>query len=60
MKDEKDKISRLYHGETAKLTKREYMSIKQILDEICRKTQIEKLDYVIDPITKHLLSWLHY
>ena len=60
MKVEKDKISRPYLGETAKLTKREYTSIEQILDEIRRKTELEKLDYVIDPITNHLSLWLHY
>ena len=60
MKVEKDKISRPYLGETAKLTKGEYTSIDQILDEIRRKTELEKLDYVIDPITKHLSLWLHY
>ena len=54
MKVEKDKFSRPYLGETAKLTKGEYASIEQILDEIRRKTELEKLDYVIDPITKHL------
>ena len=54
MKVEKDKISRPYLGETAKITKGEYTSIDQILDEICRKTELEKLGYVIDPITKHL------
>ena len=51
MKVEKDKISRAYLRETAKITKGEYTSIKQILDEVCRKIEIEKLDYVIDPIT---------
>ena len=51
MKVEKDKISRTYLRETAKITKGEYTSIKQILDEVCRKIEIEKLDYVIDPIT---------
>ena len=30
------------------------MSIEQILDEIRRKTELEKLDYVKDPLTKHL------
>ena len=60
MKVEKDKISRLYLGETAKLTKGEYTSVEQILDEIRRKTELEKLDYVIDPITKYLSLWLHY
>ena len=60
MKVEKDKISRPYPGETAKLTKVEYTSIEQILDEIRRKTKLEKLDYVIDPISKHLSLWLHY
>ena len=60
MKVEKDKISRPYLGETAKLTEGEYTSIEQILDEIRRKTELEKLDYVIDPITKHLSLWLHY
>ena len=60
MKVEKDKISRPYLGEKAKLTKGEYTSIEQILDEIRRKTELEKLDYAIDPITKHLSLWLHY
>ena len=60
MKVEKNKISRPYHGETAKLTKGEYTSIKQILDEIRRKTELEKLDCVTDPITKHLSLWLYY
>ena len=60
MKVEKDKISRPYFGETAKITTGEYTSIDQILDEIRRKTELEKLDYVIDPITKHLSFWLHY
>ena len=60
MKVEKDKISRPYLGETAKLTKGDYTSIEQILDEIRRKTELEKLDYVKDPITKHLSLWLHY
>ena len=60
MKVEKDKISRPYLGETKKTTKGEYTSIDQILDEIRRKTELEKLDYVIDPITKHLSLWLHY
>ena len=58
MKVEKDKISRPYLTETAKLTKGEYTSIEQILDEIRRKTELEKLDYVIYPITKHLSFWL--
>ena len=44
MKVEKDKISRPYPGKTAKLTKGEYTSIEQILDEIRRKTELEKLD----------------
>ena len=60
MKVEKDKIARPYHGETAKITKGEYTSIDQILDEIRRKTELKKLDYVIDPITKHLSLWLHF
>ena len=60
MEVEKDKISRPYLGDTAKITKGEYTSIDQILDEIRRKTELEKLDYVIDPITKHLSLWLHY
>ena len=60
IKVEKDKISRPYLGETAKLTKGESTSIEQILDEIRRKTELEKLDYVKDPITKHLSLWLHY
>ena len=60
MKVEKDKISSPYPGEIAKLTKGEYTTIEQILDEIRRKTELEKLDYVIDPITKHLSLWLHY
>ena len=60
MKVEKDKISRPYLGETAKLTKGEYTSIEQILDDIRRKTKLEKLDYVIDPIIKNLSLWLHY
>ena len=59
-KVEKDTISRPHLGETVKITKGEYTSIKQILDEIRRKTELEKLDYVIDPITKHLSLWLHY
>ena len=60
MKVEKDKISRPYLGKTAKITKGNYTSIDQILDETRRKTELEKLDYVIDPITKHLSLWLHY
>ena len=44
MKVEKDKISGPYLGETAKLTKGEYTSIGQILDEIRRKAELEKLD----------------
>ena len=60
MKLEKDKISRPHLGETAKLTKGEYTSIEQIMDEIRRKTELEKLDYVTDPITKHLSLWRHY
>ena len=39
MKNEKDKISRPYFGETAKLTKGEYTSFEQILDEISLKTE---------------------
>ena len=53
MKNEKDKISRLYRGETSKITKGEYTNIAQILHEVLRKTELEKMDYVIDPITKH-------
>ena len=34
MKVDKDKISRPYLGETAKMTKEEYKSIEQILNEI--------------------------
>ena len=60
LKFEKDKISRPYLGETAKPTKGEYTSMKQILDEIRLKTEQEKLDYVIDPITKRLSIWLPY
>ena len=60
MQVEKDKISRPYLGESAKLTKGEYTSAEQILDQIRLKTELEKLDHVIDPITKHLLLWLHY
>ena len=60
IKIEKDKISRPYLGETTNLTKGEYKSIEQILDEIRRKTELEKLDYVTDPITKHLSLWLQY
>ena len=60
MKVEKDNISRPYLGEIAKLIKREYTSIEQILDEIRLKTELEKLGYVIDLITKHLSLWLHY
>ena len=60
MKVEKDKISRLHLGETAKLTKGEYTSIEQILDEIRLKTDLEKLDYVIDPTNKQLSLWLQY
>ena len=52
--------SRPYLGETVKLTKGEYTSKKKILDEIRLKTELEKLDFVIDPITKHLSLWLHY
>ena len=44
MKVEKDKIARLYLGETKKLTKGEYTSNEQILDEIRQKTELEKLD----------------
>ena len=58
MKVEKDKIFSPYLGKTAKLTKGEYTSIEQILDEICPETELEKLDYVIDPTTKHLSLWL--
>ena len=43
MKVEKDKISRPYLGETAKLTKGEYTSIDQILDEIRRKDRIREI-----------------
>ena len=43
-----------------KLTQGDYTSIEQILDVILRKTELEKLDYVIDPITKHFSLWLHY
>ena len=46
--------SRPYLGETVNLTKGEYTSIEQILDEIGLKTELEKMDFVIDPITKHL------
>ena len=53
-------MSRPYLGETAKLTKGEHTSIEQILNEIRRKTKLEKLDYVINPITKHLSLWLLY
>ena len=60
MKVEKDKISRLHLGKTAKLTKGEYTSIEQILDEIRLKTDLEKLDYVIDPTNKQLSLWLQY
>ena len=60
MKVEKDKIARPYSGITVKITKGEYTSIEQIPDEIRRKTELEKLDYVIDPITKHLSLWLHH
>ena len=56
MKVEKNKISRTYLGEIAKLTEGEYTSIKQILDEIRLKTELEKLDYIKDPITKHLFN----
>ena len=52
--------SRPYLGETVKLTKGEYTSKKKILNEIRLKTELEKLDFVIDPITKHLSLWLHY
>ena len=52
--------SRPYLGETVNLTKGEYTSIEQILDEIGLKTELEKMDFVIDPITKHLSLWLHY
>ena len=44
MKNEKDKISRRYHGETSKKTKGEHTNIGQIKDEIRRKTELEKLD----------------
>ena len=60
LKVEKDKIARPYLGETAKLTRGEYTSNERILDEIRQKTELEQLDYVIDPITKHLSLWLHY
>ena len=60
MKVEKDKIARPYSGITVKITKGEYTSIEQIPDEIRRNTELEKLDYVIDPITKHLSLWLHH
>ena len=42
-KVEKDTISRPHVGETVKITKGEYTSIKQILDEIRRNTELEKL-----------------
>ena len=60
MNVERDKISRPYLGETANLTKGEYTSIEKKLDEIRQKTELERLDYVIDPKTKHHSSWLHY
>ena len=60
MKNEKNKISRRYLGETSKITKGEYRNIAQILHEVLRKTELEKMDYVIDPITKHFSKWLHY
>ena len=52
MKIEKEKISRPYLRETAKITKKEYTRIEKIVDEIRLKAELEKLDYVIDPITK--------
>ena len=60
MKNEKDKISRRYRGETSKTTNRDYTNIAQILHEVLRKTELEKFDYVIDPIIKHFSKWLHY
>ena len=32
------------------------MRIEQILDEIRRKTELEKLDYVIDPTTSLVMA----
>ena len=60
MKVKKDKISRPYLGKTAKLTKREYTSIEQILDEIRRKTDLLRNPISLILTTKHLFLWLHY
>ena len=57
MKTEKNKISTF---EKKNLTRGEYTSIEQILDENLLKTELEKTDYVIDPITKHHSLWLPY
>ena len=50
----KDKITRPYLRESAKLTKGEHTSVEQILDEIRLKTELKRMNYLIDPITKHL------
>ena len=63
MKIEKAKISRSPEpllGETEKITELEFTSIEQKLDEISRKTELAKLDYVIIPISKHLFLGIHY
>ena len=60
MKVEKDLTPDLTLEKRQKLIKGENARSEQILDEIRLKTELEKLDYVIDPIAKHLSLWLHY
>ena len=58
MKVEKDKISRPYFGDKAKLTKESTRALTKY--RMRTKTELEKLGYVLDPITKHLSLWMHY
>ena len=37
-----------------------YDDVKKIINKINLKTELENFSYDIDPITRHLLLWMHY
>ena len=56
----KDNISRPYDGEKTEITKGDFDEIEKLINEINQKIDLDNVSYSIDPITKHLLMWMHY